>query len=326
MESTTNDQPQTVSATLLDGRALARKIRHDLKLRIAEFETRRGHVPTLATMRIGDEPDAAQYSESLERWLASLGLGCSPIYMDADVAQQKVLAQVRRVSEDEQIHGLLIFMPLPAHISYYDLFTVLNPLKDVEGLHPENQGLLASGRARFVPTTPLAGMALLDEYGVELSGKHAVILGRSNIVGRPLAQLMLDRDASVTVLHSRSRQVAEIVREADIVAAAAGRPGLITADMLRPGAVVLDFGINFVDGKMVGDVDYEPVRRVVSMITPVPGGIGPLTNMMLARNLMTAVTLQAVTPGAGASQISSVTWESAAGVLAEEGSDDPIGA
>jgi methylenetetrahydrofolate dehydrogenase (NADP+)/methenyltetrahydrofolate cyclohydrolase len=183
-------------------------------------------------------------------------------------------------------------MPLPDQLEYQEVFAAMAPLKDVEGLHPENIGLLASGKPRFIPSTPLAGMALLDANAVALEGQHVAILGRSNVVGKPLAQLVLARNATVTLLHSRSRNIIESVRMADVVAAAVGVPQMVTWDMVRPGAVVLDFGINFVDDTMVGDVHFESVRRVASMITPVPGGIGPLTNLMLARNLLMADALQ----------------------------------
>lgn len=226
------------------------------------------------------------------KWFTGLKLGCSLIRIEARAAEERVLAEVERVSEDGRTNGLLIQMPLPQHFSAHAVLSALNPLKDVEGLHPENAGLLASGAPRFVPTTPLAGMELLTEYKVDLSGKHVVILGRSNVVGKPLAQLMLEQNASVTILHSRSAHIEEHTRRADILAAAVGKPNLITREMLKPDCVVLDFGINVVNDSIVGDVDFEAAREVASLITPVPGGIGPLTNVMLARNLLFGASLQ----------------------------------
>ena len=246
----------------------------------------------LRILLVGEKQDSVLYAQNLVRWFTSIGLAGSLQTLPEDASAQTVGDAIRRASDDPAVTGLLVQMPLPAHLDYHDVFDAMAPLKDVEGLHPENIGLLASGKPRFVPSTPLAGMALLDLHEIALEGKHVVILGRSNVVGKPLAQLVLARNATVTLLHSRSQNIPESVRMADVVAAAVGVPQMVTGDMVRPGAVVLDFGINFVDDAMVGDVDFESVRRVASMITPVPGGIGPLTNLMLARNLLLADALQ----------------------------------
>lgn len=292
MDAAVDRNPTSERARLLDGRALARDIRADLKSRIDSFQGRHSFLPKLAVVLVGEEPDSVLYSQNLVRWFDTLGLGCSLIHMEFGVTQERVRSEVQRVSADEHTNGLLVQMPLPPHIASLDVFSALDPLKDVEGLHPENIGLLASGSARFVPSTPLAAMELLSAYKVDLTGRHAVILGRSNVVGKPLAQLMLQQDASVTLLHSRSRHIEEHTRRADIVAAAAGHPGLVTGRMLKPGATVLDFGINLVEGTVVGDVAFEQAAAVAGLLTPVPGGIGPLTNLMLARNLLVAAELQ----------------------------------
>ena len=279
-------------AEILDGRALAKTVRRDLQARIGLLRERAGVQPGLAVMLVGDQPDSVLYAQTIVRWFERLGLRCDLSTLPDDAAQEDVLAEVRHASGSPEIHGLLVQMPLPAHISSTEVFQALDPLKDVEGLHPENIGRLASGKPRFVPSTPLAGMELLRARGVDLAGKHAVVLGRSNVVGKPLAHLMLQEDASVTILHSRSRDVEEYTRRADILAVAVGRPGLVTGEMIKPGAVVLDFGTNVEGESVVGDVAFEEAAQVASLITPVPGGIGPLTNLMLARNLLEAVELR----------------------------------
>jgi methylenetetrahydrofolate dehydrogenase (NADP+)/methenyltetrahydrofolate cyclohydrolase len=284
---------ELVHARLLEGRALAKELRADLKARIAGFPREYGFLPALKVLLIGEEEDSVLYAQNIVRWFSNLGLKAFLVTLPDTAAPGPVIAEVRSASSDPDVHGVLVQMPLPPQLDYHDVFCALDPLKDVEGLHPENIGLLASGRPRFVPSTPLAGLRLLDAYGVPLAGAEVVILGRSNVVGKPLAQLMLQRDASVTVLHSRSRDLAAHVSRADVVAAAVGRPELVTGDMLKPGAVVLDFGINFVGGELVGDVAFDQALDKASLITPVPGGIGPLTNLMLASNLLLAASLQA---------------------------------
>lgn len=277
----------------MDGRALARRFRAELEGRVSEWVETHGAAPSLAVVLVGAKPDSVLYSQNLVRWFGRINLGCSLVTLEEDASQEDVVVTVRRLSEDDGVTGILVQMPLPPHLDSDQVAAAVAPLKDVEGLHPENIGYLSTSRPRFVPSTPLAGLELLDEYGVDLRGKHVAILGRSNVVGRPFAQLALQRDATVTVLHSRSRNVGAILRSADVVAAAAGRPGLVVGDMIAPGAVVLDFGINFVGESVVGDVVFEDAVRVASLVTPVPGGVGPLTNVVLARNLMHAAELQA---------------------------------
>ncbi len=286
------EQPPREQAFLLDGRSLARTIKQELASRAEVLLRHHGLIPNLTILLVGDESDSILYAERLQRLCGEVGLASSLVRLEADTPQQAVEAEVERVSADPSINGLLIQLPLPSHISSFDVFCRLDPLKDVEGMHPENVGRLAAGQDRFVPTTPLAAMEVLRRYDVELEGKHVAIMGRSNVVGKPLAHLMLEHNATVTVLHSRSADVAEHTRRADIVAVAVGRPNLVTGDMLKLGAVVLDFGINFVDGSTVGDVHFEEAVAVASMVTPVPGGIGPLTNVMLASNLVMAAELQ----------------------------------
>lgn len=276
----------------MDGRALARERRGALKAELAAFQAASGVVPALRILLVGDEPDSVLYAQNLARWFVNLGLESELVSLSADAAPERVATEVCRASDDPAVHGLLVQMPLPGHLVPLDVLAHLDPLKDVEGLHPENAGLLAAGRARFVPSTPLAGMELLDAYAVPLAGADVVILGRSTVVGKPLAQLMLQRDASVTVLHSRSKNVPAHVIRADVVCAAAGRANLVRGEHVKPGAVVVDFGINFVGQTIVGDVAYTEAAERASLITPVPGGVGPLTNVMLARNLLAGAALQ----------------------------------
>ncbi len=292
MNLPTDDERSHQRAHLMDGRKLARRLRTELQIQIDTFRSRYDVRPCLVVMLVGEAADSVLYAQNIVTWSQSIGLGCSLVTMPEGAALDTVVSEVERISVDQTVNGLLIQMPLPAHLSAHTVFEALDPIKDVEGLHPENAGRLSVGKPRFVPTTPLAGLELLDAYGVDLAGKHAVILGRSGVVGKPLAQLLLSRDASVTVLHSRSRDLQEHVSRADIVAAAVGRPNLVTGAMLKPGATVLDFGINFVDNSVVGDVAFDEAREVAGMITPVPGGIGPLTNVMLARNVLLAANLQ----------------------------------
>ena len=281
------------TAQLLDGRTVARALRQTIKQDIGSLRAERGSLPALRVLLVGEDEDSVLYAQNIVRWFKALGLAATLVTLPGSASSAEVVTEVTAASDDPDVQGLLVQMPLPAHVDYYEVFYRLDPLKDVEGLHSDNIGLLASGRARLVPSTPLAGMALLDAHGVELRGANAVVLGRSNVVGKPLAQLLLARDASVTILHSRSRDLEAHTRRADIVAAAAGRASLVRGAMLKPGCVVLDFGINFVEGALVGDVAFGEALAVASAITPVPGGVGPLTNLMLARNLLQAAALQA---------------------------------
>lgn len=304
MNSTlTHAHPPT--AGVMDGRAVARALLPGIEREIRDFDVEQGWRPRLAVVLVGADPDSVLYSQNVLRWMHRVGLEADLTELPADAPEAAVLAAVSGVSSDPAVNGVLVQMPVPPHISPSRVAYAIRPEKDVEGLHPENVGLLAAGLPRFVPTTPLAGLELLRAYDVPLSGRHAVILGRSGVVGRPLAQLLLQRDASVTILHSRSRGIPAHTVRADIVASAAGAAGLVTGAMVRPGAVVLDFGINFVGDAVVGDVLFEEVREVASLVTPVPGGIGPLTNLMIARNLLRAARDQSAgvaSPGAAAAQ------------------------
>jgi len=208
--------------------------------------------------------------------------------LPADTSEKKLLDLIDELNKDEKVNGILVQLPLPNHIDSQKVLEAINPAKDVDGFHLENVGRLVTGNAAFKPCTPAGIIELLDQYKVEIEGKNAVVLGRSNIVGKPMAFLLLDRNATVTVCHSRTKDLSAVARSADILIAAIGKPKFVTSDMVKDGAVVIDVGINRVDGKLVGDVDYESVSKSASLITPVPGGVGPMTIAMLMANTLRA--------------------------------------
>lgn len=278
-----------MSARILDGKALAQELRAEAAAQIAELRTQIDRPPTIAVVQVGDDPAATRYVRSIDRLCQSLGAACRAIALPAETAQADLEATVATLSADDRIDGILLQLPLPAGLILDGVLGRLAPEKDLDGIHPINAGLLAQGRPTLTPNTPAGGIELLRRYGIEIRGRRAAVVGRSAIVGRPMALLLLQADATVTICHSRTPDLGAVLRECDIIAAAAGRPGLITADMVKPGATVIDFGTNVLaDGSMVGDVDFAAVAEVAGAITPVPGGTGPVTNVMLMRNLITA--------------------------------------
>lgn len=278
-----------MSARILDGKALAQELRAEAAAQIAELRTQIDRPPTIAVVQVGDDPAATRYVRSIDRLCQSLGAACRAIALPAETAQADLEATVATLSADDRIDGILLQLPLPAGLTLDGVLSRLAPEKDLDGIHPINAGLLAQGRPTLTPNTPAGGIELLRRYGIDIRGRRAAVVGRSAIVGRPMALLLLQADATVTICHSRTPDLGAVLRECDIVAAAAGRPGLITADMVKPGATVIDFGTNVLaDGSMVGDVDFAAVAEVAGAITPVPGGTGPVTNVMLMRNLITA--------------------------------------
>ncbi|GIV94683.1 bifunctional 5,10-methylenetetrahydrofolate dehydrogenase/5,10-methenyltetrahydrofolate cyclohydrolase [Chloroflexus sp.] len=278
-----------MSARILDGKALAQELRAEAAAQIAELRTQIDRPPTIAVVQVGDDPAATRYVRSIDRLCQSLGAACRAIALPAETAQADLEATVAMLSADDRIDGILLQLPLPAGLTLDGVLSRLAPEKDLDGIHPINAGLLAQGRPTLTPNTPAGGIELLRRYGIEIRGRRAAVVGRSAIVGRPMALLLLQADATVTICHSRTPDLGAVLRECDIIAAAAGRPGLITADMVKPGATVIDFGTNVLaDGSMVGDVDFAAVAEVAGAITPVPGGTGPVTNVMLMRNLITA--------------------------------------
>ncbi len=280
-----------MTATILDGRALAQELRAEAKDAIAQLRERIGRAPGLAVVQVEGDAASTRYVRSLNKLCDAVGAAFRLELLPADVAQAELDRLIAALNDDPTVDGVLIQLPLPAGLSAEQAIMGLDYRKDIDGVHPINAGLLAQGRAAFAPNTPAGGMELLRRYGVQLRGVRAAVVGRSAIVGRPMAQLLTLADATVTICHSRTVDLGAVLRECELVCVAAGRPGLITADMIRPGAVVVDFGTNVrEDGSLVGDVDFATVVEVAGAITPVPGGTGPVTNAMLLKNLITAAT------------------------------------
>jgi methylenetetrahydrofolate dehydrogenase (NADP+)/methenyltetrahydrofolate cyclohydrolase len=274
-----------VTATLIDGKAVAASLRAALAGRVAAL----GYRPGLAVVLVGDDPASAVYVRNKDRAAASVGIAVQTIRLPRETAQAELLARVAALNADPAVDGILVQLPLPKHIDARAVIAAIDPAKDVDGLHPVNAGHLADGDPALVPCTPLGVMKLLADAGVTLRGARALVLGRSNLVGRPVAALLLNADATVTVAHSRTRDLPEECRRADILVAAVGRPEMVRGDWLRPGSVVIDVGINRLeDGRLVGDVAFEEGRLVASAITPVPGGVGPMTIACLLENTVQA--------------------------------------
>lgn len=275
---------------LLDGRLLAQELKAELLLAGAEVAASHGAPPRLAVVQVAGDPASDWYVRSIKRACEGVHFGFEHHLLPAEIDQAQLEAVIRAACAEPAISGVIVQIPLPKHLSASGAALALDPRKDVDGLHPINAGWLMQGLPAHVPNTPAGGLALLDRYQIEVAGKHAVIVGRSNVVGKPLALLMLARHATVTICHSRTADLAAVLKDAEIVAVAVGQAGLIHGTMLRPGAVVLDFGINVAGegGAVVGDVDWDSASQVARAITPVPGGTGPVTNMLLLRNTLAA--------------------------------------
>jgi methylenetetrahydrofolate dehydrogenase (NADP+) / methenyltetrahydrofolate cyclohydrolase len=282
-----------LSALILDGRALAREIAEKAR-QTALARQREGRTqPAIAVVRVGEDPASLRYAQQIQRTFAGAALGFRLVALPSSASENQLASCLRSLGEDPSVTGILLQLPLPGGLSEEAAATSLVAAKDVDGINPLNAGRLFLGRGRyFAPATPLGGIELLERSGVKLSGRHAVVVGRSAIVGRPLAMLLLHRHATVTICHSRTADLARFTRQGEILAVAVGQPGLITGEMVAPGAVVLDFGTSVVDGKLVGDVDFDSVEPVAGAITPVPGGTGPLTNAMLLANTIAAAEWQ----------------------------------
>lgn len=270
--------------TIIDGKKTAAEIRAQLRGKTAAFEEKYGQKVGLAVVLIGEDPASQVYVRNKIRGCEEAGIRSFAHYLPADVTQAEAEELVRALASDDAVHGILVQLPLPRHLNADKILACIPAEKDVDGFSAENIGRLARNEECTVACTPLGVMELLHRYGVEPRGKRAVVIGRSNIVGRPMALLLLNADATVTISHSRTVNLAEECARADILVAAIGKPNFVTADMVKEGAVVIDVGINRVDGKLVGDVDFAAVSQKASLITPVPGGVGPMTIAMLLQN------------------------------------------
>jgi len=287
-----------MAAVLLDGKQLAQTMQAEVASGVADFVRGGGPRPGLAAVLVGDDPASQRYVRNKQRACQRVGIESWLHQLPATTTQAELLALVARLNAAPAVHGILVQLPLPAPIDEATVVDAVSPLKDVDGFGPENLGLLAAGRPRYVACTPAGVQQLLLRNHVRLAGAHVVIVGRSNIVGKPLALLLIQKaagaDATVTVCHSRTPDVGALTRQADVVVMAIGRAHFLRADMVRPGAVVVDVGMNSLpDGTLAGDVDFEAVRQVASAITPVPGGVGPMTVTMLLHNTLQAARLQA---------------------------------
>jgi methylenetetrahydrofolate dehydrogenase (NADP+)/methenyltetrahydrofolate cyclohydrolase len=284
---------ETKTAKLLDGKALAEKIHQELIDTITELQPLKGRPPGLAVLMVGDNPASAAYVRNKERACAKVGIASAGKHFPTEVNGRELEAVIQALNEDERVDGILVQLPLPSHLDAVRLLNTIAPEKDADGLHPVNMGRLMRGELGLRSCTPAGVMRLLQEYDIPLKGKQAVVLGRSILVGKPQALMLLEADATVTIAHSKSENLATITKNADILIAAVGRNGLITADMVKQGAVVVDVGMNRVtdqggNSRLVGDVDFESVASVAEFITPVPGGVGPMTVAMLLQNTVTS--------------------------------------
>jgi len=279
-----------MTASLLDGKATAEHLRAQYRERVSVMAAQ-GRRPGLAVLLVGENPASQVYVRNKVAACDAAGIHSENILLPADAPQAQVIDRIEALNRDPRIHGILVQLPLPPHIDEARVLATVAAGKDVDGFHIENVGALAQGSPRFVPCTPKGVMVLLEQTGISLHGQEAVVVGRSNIVGKPMARLLLGADATVTICHSRSRDLASHTRRADVLVAAIGRPNMITADMVKPGAVVIDVGINRLpNGKLCGDVDFAAVREVAGWITPVPGGVGPMTIAMLLANTIEAAS------------------------------------
>lgn len=276
-----------MAAKLLDGAAMALEVEKELKQRV-EALRERGVVPGLCVILVGNDPASQTYVANKEKACARLGIHSQTLRMGAETTQAELEASIERANEDEAIHGILVQLPLPAGLDEHRALALIRPEKDVDGFHAVNMGRLARGEDCVVACTPKGALHMLKAAGVPIAGKNAVVIGRSNIVGKPMALLLLQENATVTICHSRTEDLAEHTRRADILVAAVGKPRFVTADMVKEGAAVLDVGINRVDGKLCGDVDFEHVKEKAGWISPVPGGVGKMTIAMLMENTVSA--------------------------------------
>ena len=276
-------------AEIIDGKLVSQKIRKELAAEINDFKGQYGITPGLAVIMVGNNPASAVYVRNKHRACAEVGISSYQIELPEETSESELLAKIDALNSDTNVHGILVQLPLPKHISEDKVINRISPNKDVDAFHPVNVGRIMIGNYTFLPCTPAGIMQLLAHYNVDIKGKRCVVIGRSNIVGKPMSLLLLEKHGTVTVCHSRTENLSSITRTADILVVAIGKAGFLTADMVKAGAVVIDVGINRLpDGKLSGDVDFATVSSIASLITPVPGGVGPMTITMLLKNTLTA--------------------------------------
>lgn len=279
--------------TIIDGKAVSAHLRTGLKEQVARFVAMHGYTPGLAVVLVGEDPASAVYVRNKSRACEEVGIYSEVYRLPQETKEEDLLSLIAKLNQEKNIHGILVQLPLPKHISEERVVLAIDPHKDVDAFHPANVGKIMLGKYQFLPCTPAGVMALLKHYEVDIAGKHCVVIGRSNIVGKPQALLLLEKNGTVTVCHSKTKNLADITRQADILVAAVGKPRFVTADMVKDDAVVIDVGINRTsDGKLCGDVDFDAVAPKVAAITPVPGGVGPMTITMLLQNALKAAEIQ----------------------------------
>jgi methylenetetrahydrofolate dehydrogenase (NADP+) / methenyltetrahydrofolate cyclohydrolase len=276
---------------LIDGKKVSAEIRNRLMRETEELKRKTGRVPGLATVLVGDDPASAVYVRNKNKICQEIGFQSFGKNLPAETSEKELLELINELNENDEVNGILVQLPLPEHIDSEKILLAIDPKKDVDGFHPINVGKLSIGNALLTPCTPTGIIVLLDYYGIEISGKHAVVLGRSNIVGKPVANLLLQRHATVTICHSKTTNLEQVTGQAEILIAAVGRPNFVTSAMVKQGATVIDVGINRVDGKLTGDVDFESVSKKAGFITPVPGGVGPMTIALLMENTLKATSV-----------------------------------
>ena len=282
-------------AEIIDGKLVSASTRGEIAAGVEKFKADFGYAPGLAVILVGDDPASAVYVRNKHKGCLEVGITSFEIRMPADTAEAALLEKIDELNADPAVHGILVQLPLPKHIDENKVIDRIDPKKDVDAFHPENVGKIMLGKYDFLPCTPAGIMKLLAFYNIDITGKECVVIGRSNIVGKPMAHLLLEKNGTVTVCHSRTKNLSEVTKRADILVVAIGKPEFLTADMVKDGAVVVDVGINrTAEGKLVGDVAFAEVAKKASYITPVPGGVGPMTITMLLKNTLTAAEKLAI--------------------------------
>ena len=281
-----------MSAKILDGKEVSARVKKDLKIIVEDLKVK-GIFPGLAVIIVGSDPASRVYVNSKKKACAEIGIQSFEYCLDEHIAENELIELIHKLNHDPMVNGILVQLPLPKHINEQNVILTIDPSKDVDAFHPQNVGRIMIGNPDFLPCTPAGVMELINESGIDVSGKECVIVGRSNIVGKPQAMLLLAQNGTVTICHSKTKNLAEVCRRADILVAAVGKPEMIKGDMIKPGAVVIDVGVNRLENKkLVGDVEFISASEAASAITPVPGGVGPMTIAMLMKNTVRAAMIQ----------------------------------